>query len=45
VAGAPSYQSHNSTYVYRGRDAEVVLNEEGRVVTTWATSSRGWRNR
>ncbi|WP_433027740.1 WXG100 family type VII secretion target [Actinomycetospora sp. CA-053990] len=41
----PSYQSHNRTYVYRGRDAEVVLNEEGRVVTTWATSSRGWRNR
>jgi hypothetical protein len=41
----PNYQSKNQTYVYEGRDAIVFLNEEGRVVTTWATTSNGWRNR
>ncbi len=40
----PIYQADKNAYRYRGRDAEVVLNEQGRVVTTWAKSSRGWRN-
>ncbi|WP_433782384.1 hypothetical protein ACQPX6_21130 [Actinomycetospora sp. CA-101289] len=44
IAG-PKYQSQNQTYVYEGRDAIVFLNEQGRVVTTWATTSNGWRNR
>jgi hypothetical protein len=40
----PNYQSKNETYMYEGRDATVFLNEQGRVVTTWATTSNGWRN-
>ncbi|MEP0766095.1 MAG: RHS repeat-associated core domain-containing protein [Fimbriimonadia bacterium] len=30
-------------WVYRGRDATVVLNAAGRVITVIATSRRGWR--
>jgi len=41
----PAYQPDTNTYVYRGQDADVVLNEQGRVVTTWAKTSEGWRNR
>jgi hypothetical protein len=29
--------------LYRGRDAGVVLNKWGEVVTTWARSKRGYR--
>jgi len=29
--------------VYIGKNATVVLNQSGQVVSTWATSSRGWR--
>jgi hypothetical protein len=28
---------------YIGKDAVVVLNEAGKVITTWATSHAGWR--
>ncbi|MHC1561432.1 hypothetical protein ACR9E3_20930 [Actinomycetospora sp. C-140] len=35
----------NDTYRYEGRDAVVSLNERGEVVTTWARTSNGWRNR
>lgn len=31
-------------YVYVGKDATVVLNKDGRVVTAWANSRDGWRN-
>jgi hypothetical protein len=41
---APEYDAERRTYRYKGVDATVVLNEQGRVVTTWAESSRGWRN-
>ena len=41
---APEFDADRNTYLYEGVDATVVLNEEGRVVTTWAESSRGWRN-
>lgn len=27
-----------------GKDATVVLNAEGKVITAWATNSAGWRN-
>ena len=35
----------NGTYRYEGKDAIVSLNERGEVVTTWARTSNGWRNR
>lgn len=31
-------------YVYVGKDATVVLNQDGQVVTAWANSRAGWRN-
>ena len=39
-------QAHpdGSTYKYRGKDAVVVLNQNGEVVTTYAKSSAGLRN-
>ncbi|GAA4883104.1 hypothetical protein [Actinomycetospora straminea] len=40
----PEYRADRNTYRYKGTDATVVLNEHGRVVTTWAESSKGWRN-
>lgn len=27
-----------------GKDATVVLNKDGQVVTAWANSRAGWRN-
>jgi uncharacterized protein YukE len=30
-------------YKYVGKDAVVVLNQNGKVITTWATNSAGWR--
>jgi hypothetical protein len=30
--------------LYRGQDAVVVLNEDGQVVTTYATNHNGWRH-
>jgi hypothetical protein len=30
-------------YAYVGKDATVVLNKEGQVVTAWANSRSGWR--
>lgn len=37
------YQPDTDTVKYTGPDATVVLNQAGQVVTTWATSSGGWR--
>ena len=34
----------NGTFKFVGNNATVVLNSDGRVVTTWATNSAGWRN-
>lgn len=31
-------------YEYEGKDAVVVLNEDGQVVTAWPTNRNGWRN-
>lgn len=31
-------------YKYVGQDATVVLNQDGKVITTYATSRTGWRN-
>lgn len=31
-------------YTYRGKDATVVLNGEGQVVTAWPRSHQGWRH-
>lgn len=30
-------------WIFKGKDATVILNDAGEVVTTWATSRRGWR--
>jgi hypothetical protein len=35
----------NGTYKYVGKNAIVILNSDGKVVTTWARNSAGWRNR
>ncbi len=29
---------------YIGKLATVILNSTGKVITTWATTSAGWRN-
>ncbi|MGH9170158.1 MAG: hypothetical protein ACRD0Z_04730 [Acidimicrobiales bacterium] len=34
----------SGTFKFVGNDATVVLNSDGKVVTTWATNSAGWRN-
>ncbi|MCE5324305.1 hypothetical protein LLG46_13470 [bacterium] len=36
-------QPTRGTTLYVGRDAVVSLNQEGKVVTTWAKNSNGWR--
>lgn len=41
----PQYQEKSGTYRYEGREAVVSLNEQGQVVTAWARTSNGWRNR
>lgn len=44
--GPPQYQpdQYGGRYQYVGKDATVVLNKDGQVVTTWANSRNGWRN-
>lgn len=44
--GPPKFKpdQYGGTYVYVGRDATVVLNRDGQVVTAWANSRNGWRN-
>ena len=42
----PSYQideQGRAAYVYQGKDAIVVLNKDGQVVTAWPRSHQGWR--
>ena len=31
--------------IYEGKNATIVLSRGGKVVTAWATNSRGWKNR
>lgn len=43
----PSYQINEQgkgSYLYQGKDAAVVLNENGQVVTAWARGRQGWRH-
>jgi hypothetical protein len=43
----PSYQidqQGRGAYLYQGRDATVVLNQDGQVVTAWPNNHRGWRH-
>ncbi|UMB68769.1 WXG100 family type VII secretion target [Mycobacterium paraterrae] len=42
----PSYQINDKgqgAYLYQGKDASVVLNKDGQVVTAWANNHNGWR--
>jgi hypothetical protein len=41
---SPPEAQTNETFKYVGRDSVVVLNPEGKLVTTWARNSNGWRN-
>jgi hypothetical protein len=43
----PSYQINEQgqgAYLYQGKDASVVLNRDGQVVTAWPRSRQGWRH-
>jgi hypothetical protein len=43
----PSYQINEQgkgAYLYQGKDASVVLNKDGQVVTAWPRSREGWRH-
>jgi hypothetical protein len=43
----PSYQINEQgkgAYLYQGKDASVVLNKDGQVVTAWPRSRQGWRH-
>jgi hypothetical protein len=43
----PSYQINDQgkgAYLYQGKDASVVLNKDGQVVTAWPRSRQGWRH-
>jgi hypothetical protein len=44
---SPSYQINEQgqgAYLYQGKDASVVLNKDGQVVTAWPRSRQGWRH-
>jgi hypothetical protein len=43
----PRYQINEpgkEAYLYQGRDATVVLNKDGQVVTAWPNNHHGWRH-
>ncbi len=44
--GPPKFKpdQYGGRYQYVGKDATVVLNKDGQVVTAWANSRDGWRN-
>jgi hypothetical protein len=46
AAGEPPKEGHpdGPTYKYRGKDAVVILNQDGEVVTAYAKGSAGLRN-
>jgi len=37
-------EQDNDTFQFVGKDATVVLNSDGKLVTSWANGSSGWRN-
>lgn len=39
----PPQEQPGGKFKYEGADATVILNKDGKVITTWATSSKGWR--
>jgi len=41
---SPPSAQPGGTFRYVGRDAVVILNKDGLVVTTWARNRDGWRN-
>ena len=43
--GPPMYASdqHGGNYTYVGKDATVILSEDGKVVTAWSSGRNGWR--
>jgi hypothetical protein len=43
IFGKPPGAFPGGTFGFVGRDATVILNAEGQVVSTWATSSSGFR--
>jgi|GEM_PF-5484225 len=38
-----AYDAMRKTYKFVGKDAVVILNKKGMVVTTWPTNPAGWR--
>lgn len=44
--GPPKFKpdQYGGAYTYVGKDATVVVNKDGQVVTAWANSRSGWRN-
>jgi hypothetical protein len=40
----PQWQAAREAFKYIGKDAVVILNKRGQVVTTFARGSRGIRN-
>lgn len=42
----PQYASdqYAGNYTFVGKDATVILNKDGKVITAWANSQDGWRN-
>jgi hypothetical protein len=40
----PVQRQAGGGYRYIGKNATVVLNQNGKVVTTWANNRAGWRN-
>jgi hypothetical protein len=43
----PSYQINEQgkgAYLYQGKDATVVLNKDGEVITAWPNNHHGWRH-
>jgi hypothetical protein len=43
----PSYQINEQgkgAYLYQGKDATVVLNKDGQVITAWPNNHHGWRH-
>jgi RHS repeat-associated protein len=39
----PIWQPETATWLLKGKDASIVVNSAGRLVTAWATNSAGWR--
>jgi hypothetical protein len=42
----PQYapDQYGGSYTYVGKDATVILNKDGKVITAWANNQDGWRN-